>query len=126
MEKANPDVLINCVSKEGKFETLSCSDRAGNKMSQSTGNEKKLIKWVKSKKCQISTECKSIEKVQGKNTDVEVICVNDLGKTKVMSCVGKDGTILSTENGKIKDLIKWVQSNKCNPDTDATRKVKFY
>ena len=116
---ANPDVVINCVSKEGKFETLSCSDRAGNKMSQSTGNEKKLIKWVKSKKCQISTECKSIEKVQRKNTDVEVICVNDLGKTKVMSCVGKDGTVLSTKKRKVKDLTKWVQSNKCNPEDNA-------
>ena len=122
---ANPDVVINCVSKEGKSETLACFDHTGNKMSQSTGSEKKLIKWVKSKKCQISTECKSIEKVQRKNTDVEVICVNDLGKTKVMSCVGKDGTVLSTKSGKVKDLIKWVQSSKCNPEDDVTRKVKF-
>ena len=102
---------------------MSCSDQAGNEMSQFTGNGKKLIKWAKSEKCQVSTECKSIDKIQAKNKEVKVICVNDMGKTKMMSCADKDGTILSTKSGKIKDLIKWVQSNQCKPGDDLTRKV---
>ena len=77
---ANADVVIHCVSKEGKSETMSCSDQNGNKMSQSTGSEKKFIEWAKSKKCQTLTLCQPAEKVQIKNTDVEVICINDLGK----------------------------------------------
>ena len=103
---------------------MSCSDQAGHEMSQFTGKQKKLIKWAKSKKCQISTECKSIEKVQAKNKDVKVICVNDMGKTKVMSCIDKDGTILSTKNGKVKDLMKWVQGNECKTEVDISRKVE--
>ena len=54
---ANADVVIHCVSNEGKSETMSCSDQNGNKMSQSTESEKKLIEWAKSKKCQTLTLC---------------------------------------------------------------------
>ena len=43
--------------------------------------------------------------ITSQNTDVEVICINDLGKPMAM-CVENDGTVLSTENGKIKDLMK--------------------
>ena len=55
---ANADVVIHCVSKEGKSETMSCSDQNGNKMSQSTGSEKKFIEWAKSKKYQKTPVCK--------------------------------------------------------------------
>ena len=82
-----------------------------------------LIEWIKSEKCQISTECKSIKKVQAKNKDVKVICLNDMGKTKEMSCVDKDGTILSTKSGKMKDLFKWVQSKECRAGGNLLRKV---
>ena len=102
---------------------MSCSDQSGNELSQYTGKKQKLIKWAKSKKCQISIECKSIEKVQAKNKEIKVICVNDMGKTKVMSCADKNGTILSTKSGKVKDLMKWVQSNECKAGDDLTRKV---
>ena len=102
---------------------MSCSDQAGNELSQFTGKKHKLIKWAKSKKCQISTKCKSIEKVQAKNKEIKVICVNDMGKTKVMSCADKNGTILSTKSGKVKDLMKWVQSNECKSGDDLPRIV---
>ena len=123
MQAANIDVIVKCISKEGKSETMSCSDQAGNEMSQLTGNEKKLIKWAKSKECQASTECKSLDKIQAKNKAIKVICINDMGKTKVMSCADHNGTILSTKKGKMKDLIKWVQSNECKTGDDLSRKV---
>ena len=102
---------------------MSCSDQTGSVISQFTGTEKKLIKWAKSKKCQTSTECKSLSKIQAKNKDVKVICVNDMGKTKVMSCADQNGTILSTKTGKMKDLIIWIQSNECKIGDDLGRKV---
>ena len=102
---------------------MTCSDQAGNIMSQFTGKKQKLIKWAKSQKCKISTECKSIEKVQAKNKDIKVICVNDMGKTKVMSCADEDGNILSTKSGKVKDLMKWVQSNECKTGDDLARNM---
>ena len=46
-----------------------------------------------------------------------------MGKTKEMSCVDKDGTILSTKSGKMKDLFKWVQSNDCKAGDNLVRKV---
>ena len=115
VQLANPDAVIKCISKQGKSETLSCSDPAGNEMSQSTGKEKKLTKWVTSKKCAVKSECKNIQKVQSKNTNVKITCINDMGKTKVMSCSDLNGKLLSTKSGAMKDLIKWVQSSLCTP-----------
>ena len=120
---ANSDAVVKCISKNGKSETMSCSDQAGTEMSQFTGTEKKLIKWAKSKKCKISTKCKAIDKIKDKNKDVKIICVNGMAKTQVMSCVDEDGTILSTKNGKVKELIKWAQSNECKTGDDLSRKV---
>ena len=91
-------------------------------MSQYTGIESKLIQWA-SKNCQTSTECKAIDKIQSKNKDVKVICISYRRKTQVMSCLDKDGTILSTKNGKVKDLMKWVQSDQCKTGDDLARKV---
>ena len=84
-------------------------------MSQSTGKEKKLTKWATGKKCAVKSECKNIEKVQSKNQNVKVACINDMGKTKAMSCSDLSGKLLSTKSGAMKDLIKWVQSSQCTP-----------
>ena len=94
---------------------MSCSDPAGNEMSQSTGKEKKLTKWATGKKCAVKSECKNIEKVQSKNKNVKVACINDMGKTKAMSCSDLSGKLLSTKSGAMKDLIKWIQSSQCTP-----------
>ena len=101
---------------------MSCSDKAGNKISQYTGIESKLIQWA-SNNCQVSTDCKAIDKIQSKNKDLKVICINYGRKTQVMSCIDKDGTILSTKTGKVKDLVKWVQSNECKTGDGLARKV---
>ena len=98
-----------------------CIDKFGNKMSQATGKLQKLIKWVKSKKCQINTTCKSIEKVQSKNQNVKLDCISDRGKMKTMSCSDASGKILSTKTGKIKDLILWVKSYQCKFGDDNSR-----
>ena len=101
---------------------MSCSDKAGNKISQYTGIESKLIQWA-SNNCQTSTECKAIDKIQSKNKDVKVICIKNFRNIQVMSCLDKNGTILSTKTGKVKDLVKWVQSKECKTGDDHARKV---
>ena len=98
-----------------------CTDKFGNELSQAKGKLQKLTKWIKSKKCQINTSCKSIEKVQSKNQSVKVECISDMGKIKTMSCSDADGKILSTKTGKIKDLILWVKSYQCQFGDDISR-----
>ena len=99
---------------------MSCNDKSGHELSQATGKLQKLIKWVNSKKCQFNTECKSIEKVQSKNKNVKVDCINDRGKTKTMTCSNSSGQVLSTKTGNIKDLILWVKSYQCQFGEDIS------
>ena len=122
-EQSSSGVTISSIdiSKNDKLETMSCKDKSGYEISQATGKLQKLIKWVKSKKCQLNTECKSIEKVQSKNKNVKVDCINHKGKTKTMSCSNSSGQVLSTKSGNIKDLILWVKSYQCQFGEDISR-----
>ena len=90
-------------------------------MSLTTGKYQKLEKWVSSKKCQIKTVCKKHDQIQAKNTEVTVNCINDMGKIKSMSCSDKDGNILSTHFGKVKDLMKWVSGYRCKYGDNNSR-----
>ena len=113
LNKINPKAVLKCIEKDGKQETISCGDAAGAHMSTTTGKLQKLEKWVSSKKCQIKTVCKKHDQIQAKNPQVTVKCINDMGKMKSMSCSDKDGNLLSTHFGKVKDLMKWVSGFRC-------------
>ena len=103
---------------------MSCSDKDGNKISQTTGTESKLIHWAINY-CRVSTRCKAIEKIQSKNKNVKVGCISYdyRHKTQMMSCLDKNDNLLSTKSGKVKDLMKWVKSNECKIGDDLSRKV---
>ena len=103
---------------------MSCSDKDANKISRTT--ESKLIQWARDY-CQVSTRCKTVDKIQSKNKDVKLGCIGYyfLHKTQMMSCLDKNYNILSTKSGKVKELIKWVQSNECKIGDDLSRKVIF-
>ena len=112
LNNINSESVLKCIKKDGKQETISCGDSAGAHMSTTTGKLQKLEKWVASKKCQIKTVCKKHDQIQAKNPEVMVKCINDMGKIKSMSC-SKDGKVLSTHFGKVKDLMKWVNGFRC-------------
>ena len=102
---------------------MSCSDKDANKISRTT--ESKLIQWARDY-CQVSTRCKTVDKIQSKNKDVKLGCIsyNFLHKTQMMSCFfDKNNNILSTKSGKVKELINWVQNNECKIGDDLSRKV---
>ena len=103
---------------------MSCSDKSGNKISQTTGTESKLIHWAINY-CQVSNRCKAVDKIQSKNKDVKLGCIsyNFLHKTQMMSCLDKNENLLSTKSGKVKDLMKWVKSNECKVGDDLSREV---
>ena len=103
---------------------MSCSNKSGNKISQTTGTESKLIHWAINY-CQVSNRCKAVDKIQSKNKDVKVGCIyyNFWEKTQIMSCLDKNDNLLSTKSGKVKDLMKWVKSKECKIGDDLSRKV---
>merc|ERR1712150_34323 len=61
-----------------------------------------------------NTDCNFLAKVQAANPDVVVTCIADNGKREEMSCTDQDGNVLSTFEGKSKNLLKWVVSSECS------------